>query len=496
MVREEDGPDSPALHIVEHGVSFGEFSLLTGLANTVSLRTRVPSQLIRLGAEDFWTMMSLCPAVRSSVLGNMAERLQKMQSSTIQQEKMATLGTMAAGLMHELNNPGTAAKRATAQLRETLLSMQRISTGLRRMALSPAQQTCLEELQAEALEAAPAVLTSSLDQADAEEALAAWVEQRGVPNGWEIAPTLVAAGMTAEHLECAAQSFPDGALSEVLAWLGALSSSLRLVTTVEESIGRVSDLVHAVKHYAYEGRGQKRTVDVNESIRATLLMLGHKIREKNVSVSKHLDASLPAIESSVSGLNQIWTNLLDNALDASHPGGHIEVETSRDGEEQDCVVIRVSDDGGGIPQECQAHIFDPFFTTKEAGTGTGLGPRYRASHRRALRRHDPVRLERGDDRVPGPAARNENIGQFSRSLVRAALSLSPGVASELDSSVISTGSVAEWRDPVFRLFLTQTKACCPKEGLIKSSDGLAARQKTQIPFGNDKQKGGPVLRRD
>ncbi len=373
VLREEDGPDSPAIATLETDVSFGEFSLLSGLPNTVSLRARVPSELIRLGAEDFWTMMSLCPAVRRGVLGNMATRLRKMQNSTIQQEKMATLGTMAAGLMHELNNPGTAAKRATSQLRETLLSMQRISTGLRRMALSAEQQSCLEELQAEALAAAPSVLTGSLEQTDAEEALAEWIEQRGLPNGWEVAPTLVAAGMTAEHLECAAEFFPTEALNEVLAWISALSSSLRLVTTVEESIGRVSDLVHAVKHYAFEGRGQKRTVDVNESIRATLLMLGHKIREKNVTIVKHLDPSVPAIESSTSGLNQIWTNLLDNALDASHPGGHIAVETSREGDGGDAVVIRISDDGGGIPQECQAHIFEPFFTTKDAGTGTGLG---------------------------------------------------------------------------------------------------------------------------
>lgn len=357
------------------GSMFGELSLLASVANPVSLRALTPARLARLDEAAFWQMMTICPDVRRVVLGNMATRIQKMQGMTIRQEKMASLGTMAAGLMHELNNPGTAVKRAAAHLKEGFLTTLRLSASVRRRGVSADEDACLRELEEYVVHHGPAAPLSPLDLSDAEDALCQWMEHAGVNEGWKIAPTLAGVGVTAEHLQCARDEFSTELLRDSLAWVESVTSCLRLVSVIEEGIGRVSDLVGAVKSYAYEGRGQKRDVDVNKSVEATLLILGHKMREKGVQLTKELEPALPAVASSTSGLNQVWTNLLDNAIDAVKAGGHISVATwsERPVGEPAAVCFRITDDGSGISQECQAHVFDPFYTTKEVGVGTGLG---------------------------------------------------------------------------------------------------------------------------
>jgi signal transduction histidine kinase len=223
---------------------------------------------------------------------------------------------------------------------------------------------------------------NSLEQSDAEEALATWMENANVEDAWKLAPSLVAIGITADELECAHAEFPGPFFSDALNWLEALVSSMQLVTTIEESVGRVSDLVKAVKTYAYEGKGQKQAVDVNESLYATLTILGHKFRQKEIVLEKDFAANLPALQCECSGLNQVWTNLLDNAIDAVPQGGHIRIhtweeETSSDAEAarkpRHYLCIAIADDGPGIPLESQPRIFDPFYTTKAVGVGTGLG---------------------------------------------------------------------------------------------------------------------------
>ena len=357
------------------GSTFGELSLLASLPNPVSIVAVGSTRLVRLDENAFWQMMSLCPEVRRIILDNMAMRFRKMQSMTIQQEKMASLGTLAAGLMHELNNPGAAVKRAAAQLRETFLASQQLSIAVCSRALSAGQRTCLHDLKGHALEQVPSAQVDPLDQSDAEEAMSRWLESAGVPDAWRLAPTLAAVGLTTSDLDCARHSFSPEEFHQSIAWVESFTAGMKLVSVIEEGIGRVSDLVQAVKSYAYEGRGQVRSINVNQSIAATMLILGHKIREKNVTLTKSLETSLPLLQSSAAGLNQVWTNLLDNAIDAVGPGGHVRIETwsAACPLKQECVWIRISDDGAGISQECQAHIFDPFFTTKPAGVGTGLG---------------------------------------------------------------------------------------------------------------------------
>jgi signal transduction histidine kinase len=371
------------MHIAPAGTAMGELPLLSNTPYAFSVRAAEPCELLHFDEQQFWNIMTACPEVRKAILGNMAHRLQKFQSVVVQQEKMASLGTLAAGLMHELNNPGAAAVRAAAQLRSNLMRMHQLTAKFSKADLNAEQKQCMFELQEYALSKEKPVRMNSLEQSDAEEALAEWMESADVQDAWKLAPTLVSIGINSSELECARSEFPGPFFSDALSWLEALVSSMQLVSTIEESIGRVSDLVKAVKSYAYEGKGQKQSVDVNESIHATLVILTHKIREKQITVEKDFAASLPTLQCECSGLNQIWTNILDNAIDAVPPGGHIRVRTWEEDVLADAtkpaskprhyLCITIADDGPGIPLESQAHIFDPFYTTKPVGVGTGLG---------------------------------------------------------------------------------------------------------------------------
>jgi signal transduction histidine kinase len=361
---------------IPSGTAFGEVPLLSNTPNLVSVRAKDSANLLQFDEEAFWKLMTTCPGVRKAILGNMAMRIQKLQSIAVQQEKMASLGTLAAGLMHELNNPGAAARRAASQLRENLMRLHELSTKFSKIEMSHDQKECIFELQDHALAIKQPLRLNSLEQSDAEEALAEWMEEANIENAWKMAPTLVSVGIDSKQLECAREEFTGPIFSDALSWLASLVSSMQLVGTIEESIGRVSDLVLAVKSYAYEGKGKGQTVDVNNSIHATLVILGHKFREKEIVVEKELASDLPIFQALCTGLNQIWTNLLDNAIDAASQHGHIKIrtwveKTLHDGRPEICVSI--SDNGSGIPTECQAHIFDPFYTTKPMGVGTGIG---------------------------------------------------------------------------------------------------------------------------
>jgi signal transduction histidine kinase len=367
------------LAAVPVGSAFGEVPLLANIPNAVSVRATVACSLAQFDEEAFWNLMTSCPHVRKAILGNMATRFQKLQSHAVQQEKMASLGTLAAGLMHELNNPGAAARRAASQLRENLTRLVELSAKFTKSGMTPEQKSCMIDLQEHALSKKQPVLMNSLEQSDAEEALAEWMENHDIENAWKMAPTLVSMGINARDLECAREAFEGASLSDALSWLDALVSSMQLVGTIEESIGRVSDLVYAVKSYAYEGKGKNQSLDVNNSIHATLVILAHKLRAKEIALEKDFAADLPLLQTDYSGLNQIWTNLLDNAIDAVPQGGRIGVRTWAEKSPSDVknphteICISISDNGSGIPIECQPHIFDPFYTTKPVGVGTGIG---------------------------------------------------------------------------------------------------------------------------
>lgn len=355
------------------GSAFGELPLLANMPVGGTLRATQPSHLLALDEEAFWHLMTTCPHVRKAILGNMALRFQKYQSMTLHQEKMASLGTLAAGLMHELNNPGAAARRAASQLRQNLERMLELGSRLSRIKLDPEQTECLAELKSRAMTSHKPVRMNSLEQSDAEEELAAWMEDAQIENAWKLAPTLAGVGITSSDLECARSEFPVEVLSDCLGWLEALISSMSLVGLVEDSIGRITELVHAVKSYAYEGKGSRQSINVNDSIHATLVILAHKMREKQIVVEREFAEDLPLLQTELSGLNQVWTNILDNAIDAVSPHGIIHIKTWPEQRDADYIIISIADNGPGIPLDVQPRIFDPFYTTKEVGVGTGLG---------------------------------------------------------------------------------------------------------------------------
>lgn len=366
-------PDQPPVTVgfARTGEGFGEVSLLTGKPySPFTLVATQDSLLIRFSEAGFWSLMACCPEVRQAVLADMTIRLRAHQQEALHREKLISLGTLAAGLMHELNNPGTAAKRAASQLRENLLQLQKLSLRMSDQPRTAEQMECMRGLLEHALNGCSMAAMSSVDQADAEESMAEWLADAGVENAYTIAPTLVAMRYDRHELDCARAYFDKSSFSNALNWLGALASSVSLVCSIEDSISRVSELVMAVKKFAYDEQTQCRELDVHESLQSTLTMLGHKMRVKQIEAVKCFSASPSKIQTRGTALSQVWTNLIDNAVDASPAQGKVEIATWN---EPGWLAVSVTDHGEGIPPEVLPRIFDAFFTTKPQGTGTGLG---------------------------------------------------------------------------------------------------------------------------
>ena len=359
------------------GEGFGEALILSGKSRSSFVITAVTDcALIRFTQENFWQLMAACPQLRKMALSDMSRRLQVYQVEALHREKLVSLGTLSAGLMHELNNPGAAAKRAASQLRENLKRLQELSLRSAGKPKTPVQLECMHSLLEHAVKSCHAPALSSIEQSDAEEAMSSWLESAGVENAYAIAPALVEIGFTQNELDCAREAFDDGHLSDALNWLGALVSSVSLVCSIEEAISRVTDLVMAVKRFAYDDRSAAREVNVHDGLQSTLTLLGHKLRIKQITVEKRFAASPATIQTRGSALSQVWTNLIDNAVDASPPNSQIEISTWTEGGDSGqprSLVVCVGDHGTGIPPEVRPHIFEAFFTTKPQGAGTGLG---------------------------------------------------------------------------------------------------------------------------
>lgn len=368
--QDSDGARSVAA-VLTDGESFGEVTLLSGLKSAlVSCSALKDSLVLRICLEDFWRLMGTCPTVRRTVLQNMSHRLSSINTLQIQREKLVSLGMLAAGLMHELNNPGSAARRAAVQLRESLQTLPEVCLQLSQLSLNGEQLACMTELQKEILSHVGQQPTHSLEESDAQEDLTQWLEAMGVEQAWTLAQTLVLAGWRRKDLECAKGTFQDEMLAQILLWLQGLVASMQSVATIEESLTRVTDLVLAVKCYSYEDKNTLHLVDIHKGLKSTLAILGHKLRYKQLQVETQFDPELPSIETCGRGLNQVWTNLLDNAIDAAPEGSTIRVRSWR---EENRVSVSIEDSGDGIPEQVQKHIFEPFYTTKPLGIGTGLG---------------------------------------------------------------------------------------------------------------------------
>jgi signal transduction histidine kinase len=303
-------------------------------------------------------------------------------------EKLLAVGSLSAGLAHELNNPAAAAARAVGTLRDDERRRQAAFASLAAAGASAGQLVALVALGAEAGERPrSAERLDSLAESDREQELDDALGDRGVADGFAIAPALVEAGLGAEWVDRVAGAVGEAVLAEGLRYVAACADAGVVLGELEEATARIADLVGALRAYSYLDQGPRQTVAINEGIESTRALLEHKLRERRVEVVRDFDAALPGVEASGPELNQLWMNLIDNAADALAPGGRITLRTRGRGER---VSVEVADDGPGIPEDLQARVFDAFFTTKPVGEGAGLG--LDIAQRIVVRHHGEVRL--------------------------------------------------------------------------------------------------------
>jgi signal transduction histidine kinase len=362
------GPDSPVYRVpAGHVTGLLPYSRMTEYRGTG--QAVVPTHGLLLHKKYFPEMLQRMPELGQRFVGLLADRIRETTRVETQRDKLVALGKLSAGLAHELNNPAAAAQRATASLRETLETVRDASIRLARHALSPEQRETILRFEREAGEYKPAVPADPLAQSDREEQIVTWLERRQVPDAWKIAPVLADVGVEAPRLESLAAEVGDSVLNDALIRIASLISVVRLIGEIEHSTRRISDLVRAVKEYSHMDRPAMEETDVHQGLENTLTMLGHQLK-RGVHVVREYDKRLPLICAHGGELNQVWTNLIDNAIEAMHGQGELRVRTAR---EIDRILVEVCDNGPGIPSDVLPHIFDPFFTTKGVGEGTGLG---------------------------------------------------------------------------------------------------------------------------
>ncbi|MGA9577853.1 MAG: ATP-binding protein, partial [Terrimicrobiaceae bacterium] len=350
------------------GRFFGEIQILLDVPHSVLVRVVANSRLFRLPRAAFWDLLRTSPAVAREIMRTLATRLRNMEGYTQEREKLIQLGAMAAGLAHELNNPATAARRAAADLRQSVEKVQDYACELNET-LSAGQWQQLVATSQEAVDCATSQpKLNSFEQSDREEVIERWLDSHEIAEAWDLAPALVNARVDEAALEAFKRTVPAQDLENAIQWLAANLTTHDLLKSISHSTERVSELVGAVKSYSFMDQAPWQEIDLHEGIENTLIILGHKLR--NVTVTRDFDRTLPRLGAYGGELNQVWTNIIDNAIYAVGGTGRIEIRTRRDGE---FFLVEIADNGSGIPPAVQPHIFTvPFFTTK-GGSGTGLG---------------------------------------------------------------------------------------------------------------------------
>lgn len=336
----------------------------------VTSRAITHTRVARISSSSFPEMLQRIPELGPRLAGVMVDRVREFTKLDSQKEKLASLGKLSAGLAHELNNPASAGKRAATELKRAFQGLEAAHEQFEKNNPTPDQRVCLRSLEVSARNRhADAKPKDAVEQADREDAIGSWLERAGVENGWEVAPLLAEADVTPQELDELKSHLSPEQLGPGLRRMVGKLEVFRLIHEVENSTGRISELVRAIKEYSFMDQAPNQEVDVAKGIESTLTILHHKLKQ-GVNVIRKYDANLPKIFSYGSELNQVWTNLIDNAIDAMKGKGDLQIRTCREGED---VMVEIVDSGAGIPTEIQSQIFDPFFTTKAVGDGTGLG---------------------------------------------------------------------------------------------------------------------------
>ncbi|MEU1404596.1 ATP-binding protein [Streptomyces sp. NPDC005728] len=338
-----------------------------------SMRVTEPTRFFVLPADTFAAVMREWFPMAVHLLEGLFFGAKSTQAAVGQRERLLALGSLSAGLTHELNNPAAAAVRATSTLRERIAKMRHKLAVIAEGPFSREQLASLIEIQERTAErVAKAPVLSPLEASDREDTLTDWLEDHGIDYGWQLAPTFVQAGLDTDWLEQVAAAVGEEILPGAVGWLNYTIETELLMNEIEDSTTRISHLVDAAKQYSQLDRAPYRVVDVHELLDSTLLMLSAKTGPR-IKVVKEYDRTLPQIPGYPAELNQVWTNLIDNAVSAINSAsgeGTLTVRTALDHER---LLVEFRDTGPGIPPEIRSRIFDPFFTTKPVGEGTGLG---------------------------------------------------------------------------------------------------------------------------
>jgi len=361
------------------------YSRLTHLPLTV--RATRPSTVALMHVSHFPEMLVRLPSLGSKLVGVMADRIRETTRSDQQREKLMALGKLSAGLAHELNNPAAAVRNAAINLQQAVLALRTAGLHLDKRALSAEDRVFLARLECDWSKEHPPAALDSLERSDREEEIGTWLEERHIQEARQLAPGLVDAGCDLDTLRRLAHRFDDNTLADVITRVTVSFSVNRLVEQIDSGTSRIVDLVHAIKQYSYMDQAAQQEIDIHDGLENTLIMLHYRLKY-GIAVSRDYDRSIPPICAYGSELNQVWTNLIDNAIDAMEGHGELLVRTEA---EFGRALVEIRDNGPGIPPEIRDRIFEPFFTTKQVGEGTGLG--LDTVYRIVQKHHGEVRVE-------------------------------------------------------------------------------------------------------
>lgn len=351
---------------------------ITGLLPFSRLKTaagngmaHVPTTILLLHRQHFPEMERVSPEMVQELVALMTDRVREFTRTQQQNEKLVALGKLSAGLAHELNNPAAAIVRSSAELLRMHHSVPDKFKRVISMRVTPTQVDEVNAILFDKINNGEPAILPLLERNSLEEEIIDWLDEKKVEEGYLLAETFVESGLTIADLEAINIILKGEYLSEVLDWVANTLNTERVICHIQAASKRISELVNAVKTYSHMDRGQeKEKTNLQSGISSTLTMLNHKLKEKNIKVEQSYANDLLPVSAYVSELNQVWTNLIDNAIDAMPEGGSLTITASNSGE---MVKVAIADTGKGITPEELDHIFEPFFTTKPVGKGTGLG---------------------------------------------------------------------------------------------------------------------------